>query len=521
METGRFRLALRNRQLTINMVAQVISFVVSFGISFFLTPYIVENIGVEANGFVGLANNFTGYVSIITTALTSMAGRFITISIHRKDYKSANKYMSSVFMANIVLSAVIAVPMVYVLANINTLFDVPSGMVTDVTILWSFMFFSFLLGNVMSVFSVAAFSQNRLDIQSGTGIANNILRAAFLVVAYSVFDARVWYLGCISLVTSLISISVNFYCKKKMLPQVHIRKEYFEIKAIKELVASGIWNSISKVSSMLSEELDLLVANLFIGATAMGQISLAKSLSTHILSLMGSISSVFAPQLTISYAKNDFEDIKKQLISAIKILGFISCVPMAILYAYGEDFFKLWVPGENAKLLQTLTIIASLEFPLVLPLEPLWNIFTVTNKVKQSSIYLMINSALTIGIVFVLLNFAQTEYQKEIIIVGVSTVFCIIRALTFLPIYGAKCLGFRWHTFYKPEFKNVFAIAILTFVSLIIKNTVKIDSWLTLIAVSCVTAAMSVLINYFLILGKYERTLLKNKIFNLFNNKKH
>ena len=502
----------RNRQLIINMAAQAISFVVSFGISFFLTPYIVKNIGVEANGFLGLAGNFTGYVSIITTALTSMAGRFITISIHRKDYKSANKYMSSVFMANIVLSAVIAVPMVYVLANINTLFDVPSGMVTDVTILWSFMFFSFLLGNVMSVFGVAAFSQNRLDIQSGTGIANNILRAAFLVVAYSVFDARVWYLGCISLVTSLISISVNFYCKKKMLPQVHIRKEYFEIKAIKELVASGIWNSVSGLSNTLSEGLDLLIANLFIDAAAMGRISVAKSVPHHVLSLMGSISSVFAPQLTISYAKNDFEDIKKQLISAIKILGFISCIPMAIIYAYGDAFFNLWVPGEDAKLLQLLAVVASLEFPLVLPLEPLWNIFTITNKVKQSSIYLVVNSALTIVIVFVLLNFAQTEYQKMLIIVGVSTVFSIIRALFFLPLYGAKCLGLKWNTFYAPAFKNVFVIALLTIISLMLKKVVTIDNWLMLIVASCITAAVSIFINYFVILGKDERNIIKGKI---------
>lgn len=512
METGRFRLALRNRQLAINMVAQVISFVVSFGISFFLTPYIVEKIGVEANGFVGLANNFTSYASIITTALNSMAGRFITISIHREDYKSANKYMSSVFMANVITSVILTVPMIYILANIDTLFDVPNGMVTDVTVLWTFIFFSFLISNVTSVFSVATFSQNRLDIQSGTGIANNILRAIFLIFVYIVFDAKVWYLGFASLMTTMISISVNLYFKKKMLPQVHIRKEYFEMKSIKKLVASGIWNSISKISNILSEGLDLLVANLFIDAAAMGRISVAKSVPSHVLSLMGSISSVFAPQLTISYAKNDFEDIKKQLVSAIKILGFISCIPMAIIYAYGDAFFNLWVPGEDAKLLQLLAVVASLEFPLVLPLEPLWNIFTITNKVKQSSIYLVVNSALTIVIVFVLLNFAQTEYQKMLIIVGVSTVFSIIRALFFLPLYGAKCLGLRWNTFYAPALKNVFVIALLTIISLILKKVVTINSWLMLIVASCITAAISIFINYFVILGKDERSIIKCKI---------
>ena len=46
------------KQMYINLIAQTIAYAVNLGISFFLTPYIVNHIGVEANGFVGLANNF-------------------------------------------------------------------------------------------------------------------------------------------------------------------------------------------------------------------------------------------------------------------------------------------------------------------------------------------------------------------------------------------------------------------------------------------------------------------------------
>lgn len=84
--------------------------------------------------------------------------------------------------------------------------------------------------------------------------------------------------------------------------------------------------------------MDLLVANLFIGDTAMGIISLAKHMPAYILSFTGGISSIFAPQLTINYAKNNMEEIKNDLISSIKILGFITCIPLSIMYAYGDVF---------------------------------------------------------------------------------------------------------------------------------------------------------------------------------------
>ena len=88
----------RNQQLVVNMSASVIAYGVTFVISFFLSPYIVESIGVEANGFISLANSFVSYASLITIALNSLAGRFITISIVEGDERSANKYFSSVFL---------------------------------------------------------------------------------------------------------------------------------------------------------------------------------------------------------------------------------------------------------------------------------------------------------------------------------------------------------------------------------------------------------------------------------------
>lgn len=503
----------KNKQLVINMAANLLSTAVGFCISFFLTPFIIERVGVEANGFVSMAGNFTSYASIATAALNSMAGRFITISIHQENYDETNKYMSSVFAANLFSAIVLVVPAALLVINMNNWFNISNAIVSDVKILWTFLFFNFLYGNVVSVFGVATFSQNRLDIQSGTGITLSIVRAAILVVAYLFFDTKVWYMGATTLFCTILSSAVNLYCTKKFLPFAKISRKYFDFEKIKDLLSAGVWNSVSSLSSMLSEGLDLVVANLFIGDTAMGLISLAKHVAEYILSFTGGLSSIFAPQLTINYAKNNMDEMEKDLISSIKILGFITCIPLSIMYAYGDVFFSLWAPTQDARLLQNIAIVAALEFPLVLPLESLWNVFTITNKVKQSSLYLVINSVATIIIEFILLHFATTEYQKIMIIVGVSTAFSIVRALTFLPLYGAKCLNFKKTIFYKPMFKNLFAVIVITAISLFIKKIFSMNSWLELIAASCMTAALSFAINYFTLLSKHERDILKSKVF--------
>ena len=93
-----------SKRLMINMVSNIVSFIVSMGISFLLTPYIINTVGKEAYGFVGLANNFVSYAELITLALNSLAQRFITIKIHQNDFDGANKYFTSVTIANIITS---------------------------------------------------------------------------------------------------------------------------------------------------------------------------------------------------------------------------------------------------------------------------------------------------------------------------------------------------------------------------------------------------------------------------------
>ena len=94
---------MKDKQLIINMTANILSFAINLGINFIFTPYLIRTIGKEAYSFFPLANNFIGYVEIISVALNSMASRFITIKIHEKNINDANKYFNSVLTSNIVL----------------------------------------------------------------------------------------------------------------------------------------------------------------------------------------------------------------------------------------------------------------------------------------------------------------------------------------------------------------------------------------------------------------------------------
>lgn len=499
----------KTKRMTINMIAQIIAFGTNFLISFFFTPYIVKNIGEEAFGFVGLANNFINYATIITTALNSMVGRFVTINIHREKYEDVNKYMTSVIIANVCLAIPITIVASLILAFLPKIVDVPQNIQIDVTILWGLLFLNFIIGLIGNVFSVATFSQNRIDLSSKRSIESNVLKVIVLLVLFLLFKPSVWYFGLATLICGIYVIFKNIYYTKKLLPSVKIEKKFIDFTKIKELLLAGGWNSLSAFGRVLSTELDLLITNLFVGASPMGIVSIAKTLPSYVLSLFSTFSGVFAPQLTIDYAKKDYKEMYRELLSAVKFLAFFACIPLACLYAYGEEFFSLWIPGQDAKLIQTLSILAGAAFPISLPLEPLWSIFTITNKLKKSSLFLFANSLLSIIITFTLLGFATDNIHKMYIVVGVSSVIGFIRSFTFLPIYGAKCLKIKLNSFYPVIFKNVFAIIITTIIALAIKGFINIESWISLIIAGGLTVLSTCIINYFIILSNNERQKIK------------
>ena len=119
----------------INLLVRMVSFVIHLLISFGLSRYVVEKIGADAYGFVSLANDFTGYAEILTVALNSMASRFITVSIHREDYESADKYFTSVIFSNIFLALALTVPFTLIVLFLDRIVNVSNDLLSDVRVL--------------------------------------------------------------------------------------------------------------------------------------------------------------------------------------------------------------------------------------------------------------------------------------------------------------------------------------------------------------------------------------------------
>lgn len=502
----------RNKQLAINMGASLITFVVGLGINFFLTPYIVGSLGAAAYGFVGLSSNVLGYTSLITIALNSMAGRFITISYQQGKIKDANQYFSSVFYSNLLLAGVISLLMGGCVFYLEYIFEIPNELVWDVKLLFSFLLLNTIIGLLTNIYAVAIYIKNRLELSSIRSFIGSIGRGIFLVLMFGFLHPCIWYLGFSSLLVTLYSSYTNFRFTRILTPELRINRKNYDFGKVKELILSGLWNLVNKLSEMLAQGLDLVLVNLFIGVVAMGTLSLTKTVPMLILSLVSTISGVFAPTFTKLYAEGRRGELKNELLKSIRILGFFATIPMVCFYAYGADFYHLWLPTQDANELQMLSIIGTLGMIFSMPLEALWNIFTITNKLRYNTIFIFFQNLLSFSTIWCILFFVEGIGNQLYVFVVTRFIFSFAKNMYLLPLHGARCLDLPWTTFYPTLFKSLLCFSIAMFPCFILHRIVPAQNWLMLFVLCGICVIICIGINYFVILQPSDRLFIKTKI---------
>ncbi len=491
-----------DKAIALNMIANILSFGVSLVISFFLTPYITETVGMEAYGLVGLANSFTNYISVITAALNSMASRFIIIELNKGNDDEANSYFSSALIVNTVFAGVLLLPAVWLIINIKVL-NISDYLLLDARITFFFVFSNFVIGLIGSFFGIVLYAKNILWKGAFRTLESNIIRVAIIGLLFSVFSGRIYFVVLASIISAFYCIGFNIFYTRKYIPELHVSRGAFSFSAIKALISSGIWNSVTKLSQILLDGLDLLLSNIFINGEMTGNVSVAKTIPSLYTSVVALLSDSFYPEFLSLYSQNKTSQLMEAINKSINILSAISGICLSLLIVYAKDFYKLWIPSSDGDLLRALTLLSTGTVLISGCVYSLYSVFSLTNKVKMNSIALLITGILSTCTTFICLkNTSWGVYA----IVGVSSVYGIIRNLLFTPTYAANCLHVKKTTFYPVILRNLLNVGVLILVNNVIRKILMPSSWLLLIVNGLIAVPIGGAITVGCVFSKEQRT---------------
>lgn len=495
----------KGKQLALNMLSQFTAFAVAMAINFFLIPVIIEKIGKEIYGFYSLSDNFLEYATVITSVINGMANRYITVAYSKGKTEEANKYFTSVTLVNVFLTAVLAVPAVIMIVFLDKILDVPSSHSLDVKCLWAFVFMMFFVNLIFSRYDASPFAKNRLEITGFINVTSIILKAVLLTLAYTFLYPYIGYMGIIVFLCAVYSAILKVHFKNKLTPDLQFKKELFDFKAVIELAKVGIWNSVSQLSQMLFTGLDLLIANIFMGAEEMSILSIAKTLPIMLISFIGVIAGAFYPSMTISYSTQTTKDFAAETRFASKMCGFICSVPIIGIVVFGGNFFSLWLPTltqSEINRVQILSVLTLLPQAFSIYVFPLYQINTITCNVRIPAVLDCIIGVVNIAVVYALLRFTDLGLYA---IAGVSSALLLLKITIFVPMYAASNIGLKRRTFYPYLLRGMFLNAAVFCICGAVHRFMPISSWMMLIAAALITAVISYGAGFFVVFSSNER----------------
>lgn len=501
------------RKLIRTIILFGISFVGSYLINFFLTRFVTKNVGTDAYGFISLANTFAQYAMILTTALNSFATRFIALAYHKDDFETSNHYFNSVLFGDIFLGGVLIIFSIIFTLFMDKILNVSHFLSFDVHVLFILAFINISVNLSSTVFQSAAIIKNELEVVSVVKTVSKVLEGGILLLLFTNLKPHIYYVGIGFLTTSNIIAITNLIIKDKYAKELKVNFSYFRMKYIKKLVINGIWNSFNSLGNTLNSGLDLLISNTMLSSVAMGQASIVKSLNTIFSSIYQMVSQPFEPVFLKDYSMNDKSFLIKDLQFSMKISGALSNLFFAGFVAFGLEYYKLWVPHENVRLLYNLTIIAIATCILDGAMYPLYYIYTLTLKMKLPCIITILGGIVNVVGMFILIKF--TDLGIYSVFLTTAFVMIIINGITN-PIYMSYCLNLSIKTFYSVLIKHIFSCLIQTIVFLIITKQLHIYNWITLIFWAIICGVIGIIIHFIVVTNKDEKLKILNFIISKF-----
>ncbi len=494
-----------------NIFLIIVGFLVNTLIGFFLAPYIIRNIGLEAYGYVALGSQFVNYALIIGIALNSMSTRFISVEYHRKNFQKANEYFSSIVIFNLLVALVIIIPLILFIGFLQHIISISDALVLDVQILFILLFFNFLLGSVLGHFSISYYTHNTLYIKSAREIEAKVLYMLIIISLFYFFKPSLYFIGIATLISSVYNTLFGIYYSHRWSPEIKFKLALYKLKSLKEIFVSGVWNLITHLGQILMQGLDLIIVNVYLGATVMGQLALSKTIPLILITLVGTLANSYAPTFNKHVALNDHEGLKNSLIQSMKVLGLFTNVPIAIYFSFGEDFYRLWVPSEDAASLHYMSLLAFGAMIISGPVNTIFTYFSSANKLRFNSLLVIISGLFNILVVVL---FIRIKFLNVFTLLSLGIFLTVIKNFFFTIPYASKLLNVRQLLINKVIFKSLLTFILTIGATFSLKRYVSIDGWADFIVYAGISGVFALVINLLLIFSKEEiyNLVLKKRI---------
>lgn len=327
-------------------------------VALFLTPYIINHIGIERYGVWAIVGVLTGYFGLLDFGIGSAFIKYISEFYARKDYVKINQLVNTGFTFYGILTVIIIGLGFLLIDPILHLFNIQAGLYNEARFVFLIGIMIFGVSNSLSPFTAIQPGLQRMDVSNKVNIA-----ISFPQIAGTIFFLESGY-GLSGLIVNnaivlVIGIIINFIIAFRILPELRFTPSLFTGEMFKRLFRFGYNLQLAKIFCVITLTIDKLLITYFL---SIGLVTFYQ-LGSSIVERTKGILLLPVPALFPAFSEIDAKGEKGKLIEGYtRITKYLSLIAIPIyifVIISASQIMTVWMgPGyeKSARIIQILSI---------------------------------------------------------------------------------------------------------------------------------------------------------------------
>ena len=353
-----------NKRIAKNTLMLYIRMFLVMGVNLYTSRIILNALGINDYGIYNVVGGIVSLFSIISGSLSSAISRFITFELGTGDITRLKRIFATSISIQLFISFVVLLicgTLGFWFLNNRMNID-PERMVAANWVLL-FSLFTFVI-NLLSVpYNAAIVAHEKMSAFAYISVIEVLLRlgVAYLILIFN-SDRLILYAGMIMGISVIIRILYGIYCSRKF-DECRCKPNY-DRAIFKEMSGFAGWNFIGTSSSVIRDQGNNIVLNLFFGTVVNAAYGIGMQVGYAINSFSQNFMTAINPQITKSYATKEWSYLNNLIIRGSRFSYYLLWIVSSFVLLNTDQILFLWlgeVPEYTVRFVQLFIIFVLSE----------------------------------------------------------------------------------------------------------------------------------------------------------------
>ncbi len=324
-------------------------------------PIVIAHLGLGGYGIWAIIMTTAAYMRFGSVGIKSAFQKYVAEATGNGDYHTANQLLSTGCAGMLILSVAVLIPMSWFSSVLARAAGVPPEFLHSAAQSISVLALIMVLSNVAGVYEAIVMGGHRIDLVRNFATFFTVAEAV-AIVAMLHFGYGLFAMASVMAASEVGLLICCFVSSRKLLPQVHVRREFITRSVIPELFRfAGSYQLVNVLEVLYVSILPVAILRVF-GADAAGIYAVAARLVMSAVMLSDSFLVPILSGGAMVYASGSEEEMRKLIAKSFKVTLGLCLFPLAFISAFGPMLVFAWTGEANPALRGALWLTCAAGF---------------------------------------------------------------------------------------------------------------------------------------------------------------